>query len=128
MDSTSTEAVIIQAVLAGSSFGAGAGAWASASGACTRTRSSHPIACSFFTLSLPFCLVLVRAAHREEAYLSLAGGEVLGVKAEGAAAAVGEPALEREADGAKRDVLPWNPVFFPERHLERLLARLEVER
>src|ERR1700741_1429824 len=129
MNSTSTEAVIIQAVLAGSSFGAAAaGAWASASGACTRMRSSRPVLCSIFIRASPFCVVLVRAPHRKEAYLSLTGVEILGMKPERAARAVGEPALEGEPDGAEGDVLPRDLVFIPERHFQRLLARLELER
>src|SRR5688572_33408467 len=49
------------------------------------------------------------------------------MEAESAATAVGEPALEREADGAERDLLPRNLGLLPERNLETFLAGLEFE-
>src|SRR3970040_1530764 len=49
------------------------------------------------------------------------------MKAEGACLAVGEPALERQADGAEGDVLPRYAAFLEQRHFERLFARLEFQ-
>src|SRR5512138_3683468 len=55
--------------------------------------------------SLPF--VLFWCVGRTEGKHTLAE-QVLGVEAEASVGAVGEPALERQPDGAESDVLPGN--------------------
>src|SRR5574341_567768 len=42
-------------------------------------------------------------------------------------AAILEPALQGETDSAERDVLPRDAILLPQRDLQRLLARLELE-
>src|SRR5258706_14930982 len=49
------------------------------------------------------------------------------VEAERPFAAVGEPPLQRERDGAECDVLPGHLRLFEQRDLERLGARAELE-
>src|SRR5689334_11330060 len=109
MKSTRQLAVIIQAVLAASSFGGGA-AWAHAMGTCTRRNASAAI----FFMSPPSVFILT-------------GDQVLGVEAELSSLPVGEPALQCQPHRAERDLLPGDGGLLDERHLQRLLAGLEAE-
>src|SRR5688572_5877120 len=111
--STSTAAVIIHAVFAGSSFGGAAGACARAEVERNNSENSTtPPDLLFIPASPEWCGLFY----------------VLRMEAESAAAAIREPVLQGQADGAERDVLPRDAGFLPERDLERLLARLEFQR
>src|SRR5688572_4091860 len=53
--------------------------------------------------------------------------QIFGVETEFRILQVLKIVLERDADGAESDLLPRDARFVAERHLERLLAGLEVE-
>src|SRR6266850_5925366 len=65
--------------------------------------------------------------RRAERAASGSARQVLGVEAEGPALAVGEPALERQADRAEGDLLPRDRRLLDEGHFQRFLAGLELE-
>src|SRR5512139_174537 len=105
MNRTSTVAVIIHAVLAGSSFG---GSAAPTRGACVRKSAKRRFPSVRRTMgSLPsWC------KKRMSAPLHAPSGsipdlfQVFSVEAEGAAGPIREPMLQGDSDGAERDVLP----------------------
>src|SRR3954465_6480227 len=113
MNSTSTAAVSIQAVFAPSILG---GSAAKASG--TWASNSHG--------RIFFILDLLPGRHSNQKIKS-AGEDVLGVKAEDAAAAVDEPVPQRRRDRAERNLLPGDRRLLVQRDFERLLACHEVE-
>src|SRR5512134_3192961 len=121
MNSTSTVAVIIQAVLAGSSLG---GSAAPARGAASSNSAGRKAMSDRNFMRTP---PKVGAwPHPKQAYLLL-GRDVLGVEAEAAARAVGEPVAQRQAHGAEGDLLPRHPVFLHQPDLQAFLAGLEAE-
>src|SRR3954468_13173009 len=107
MNRTSTEAVSIQAVSAGSSFGAAAGA------ACARTTGT----CPSIARSRALCC---RIFIQPPLFMKHTSGEqVLGVEAEASLRAIGEPVPQGRADRAKGDIRPGNA---------RLLEQLDLQR
>src|SRR5256885_2048435 len=125
MKSTSADATSIHAVFAPSSFG---GSAASTSGACSASATHNQSFCKTERRDGMLCFLpneSITASRKNVVCPCL--GEVFGVEGEGAAAAVGEPVLERGRDGAESDLRPGDAGFVEERDLERLLAGLEVE-
>src|SRR5687767_14520903 len=110
MNSTSTAATSIHAVLAASSFGG------SAARAASGTQASRRTAAIFFMTTLRWALAR-----------NLLRNDVLGVEPEPPLRPVREPALERCADGPEGDLGPGDAGFLDQGDLQRFLAGLEIE-
>src|SRR3990172_4785016 len=128
MKSTSTVAVIIHAVLAGSSLGGSAaraaGAWSSS----VASNTGNDLIQRRIIMVDPPCFFIgffrctAAPAGRIPQLLY-----VFSVEAVLAAGAVGEPVFQRQAHGAERNVLPGDLRFIEQRDLEALDAGPELE-
>src|SRR5687767_15417941 len=109
MNSTSTAATSIHAVLAASSFGG------SAASAASGAQASRRNAAIFFMTTLRWALAR-----------NLLRNDVLGVEPELPLGPVREPALEGCADGREGDLGPGKAGFPDKGDLQRFFAGLEI--